>query len=54
MKRKLAGALATALLAAAPAFAEDLPEGYTCCNLHDDGDWISDANWGTMPVIPAR
>ena len=27
--------------------------GYTCCNLHYDGDWISDANWSSMPMIPA-
>ena len=26
---------------------------HTCCNLHYDGDWISDANWSTAPMIPA-
>ncbi|MFY9511040.1 MAG: hypothetical protein WAQ05_08720, partial [Rubrivivax sp.] len=26
---------------------------YTCCNLHYEGDWISDANWTTLPMIPA-
>lgn len=26
---------------------------FTCCNLHYDGDWISDANWATAPMIPA-
>jgi uncharacterized protein (UPF0179 family) len=26
---------------------------FTCCNLHYDGDWISDANWTTAPMIPA-
>jgi hypothetical protein len=30
-----------------------MPEGYTCCNLHHDGDWISDGNWGDFPIIPA-
>jgi hypothetical protein len=28
-------------------------DGYTCCNFHYDGDWISDANWSSMPKIPA-
>jgi hypothetical protein len=27
--------------------------GYACCNLHYDGDWISDANWAKLPFIPA-
>lgn len=33
----------------------DLPKrvGYTCCNLHYEGDWISDANWSALPFIPA-
>ena len=26
---------------------------YTCCNLHYSGDWISDANYTTLPFIPA-
>ncbi|WP_293777134.1 hypothetical protein [uncultured Oxalicibacterium sp.] len=26
---------------------------YTCCNLHYDRDWISDANWATLPFFPA-
>jgi hypothetical protein len=30
-----------------------LPAGYTCCNLHYADDWISDANWGAFPMIPA-
>jgi hypothetical protein len=45
-----------ALLAAscaAWAWGQELPQGYTCCNLHYDGDWISDANWGASPMIPA-
>lgn len=30
-----------------------LSQGYTCCNLHYEGDWISDANWGALPFVPA-
>lgn len=30
-----------------------LLEGYTCCNLHYEGDWISDSNFGSLPFIPA-
>jgi len=38
---------------ASTAAAPSLPSGYTCCNLHYENDWISDANWGSMPMIPA-
>ena len=31
----------------------NLPEGYTCCNLHHVDDWISDGNWQGFPMIPA-
>jgi len=32
----------------------DVPfDGFTCCNLRYEGDWISDANWTMLPVIPA-
>lgn len=51
MKRPLATLLAAGFAAA--AIAQDMPQGYTCCNLHYDGDWISDANWGASPMIPA-
>jgi hypothetical protein len=51
---------ATAALAAgcagtlvSPVGFGTLPAGYTCCNLHYSGDWISDGNWGTFPIIPA-
>lgn len=27
--------------------------GYTCCNFHYEDDWISDANWSALPMIPA-
>ena len=53
-------ALAALLLAgcdAMPARQSDdatpLFSGYTCCNLHYDGEWISDANWSSLPMIPA-
>lgn len=42
-----------ALTFAAGAGAQELYKGYTCCNLHYDKDWISDANWGQLPMIPA-
>jgi hypothetical protein len=47
--------LAAALLAAfaTAASAQERPEGYTCCNFHYDKDWISDANWRQLPMIPA-
>ena len=37
--------------AADAAAASDF--SYTCCNLHYDADWISDANWISQPMIPA-
>ena len=55
--RAVARLLPLALLALAPsAPAQDpsgLKEGFTCCNLHYNGDWISDANWSINPMIPA-
>ena len=27
--------------------------GYTCCNLHYSKDWINDANYAQLPMIPA-
>ncbi len=35
------------------ANAQDLLQGYTCCNFHYDKDWISDANWRRAAMIPA-
>ncbi len=47
-------AIAGLVLCAAPlAGAQELIQGYTCCNLHYDKDWISDANWLHAPMIPA-
>lgn len=55
MKNTLRAAAASACLAALGAAAQDGPvlSGYTCCNLHYSGDWISDGNWGSFPMIPA-
>jgi len=65
MKRSLRGLAIIASLAlagcqnmpseggAAAATAPTMLSGYTCCNLHYEGDWISDANWSSMPMIPA-
>jgi hypothetical protein len=50
MKKALA--LIAACLAQA-AISQDLPTGYTCCNLHFDKDRISDANWTHAPMILA-
>jgi hypothetical protein len=37
-----------------PAIAQQMANAqYTCCNLHYEGDWISDANWATLPFVPA-
>ena len=47
-------AIAGLVLCAAPlAGAQELIEGYTCCNLHYDKEWLSDANWLHAPMIPA-
>ncbi len=50
-------AAAVLSLACGGAQANDEKEpkltGYTCCNLHFEGDWISDANWGIQAMIPA-
>jgi hypothetical protein len=35
------------------AAAQQLPSGYTCCNLHHDKNRISDANWTHAQMIPA-
>jgi len=28
-------------------------QGFACCNLHYDGDWVSDGNYADLPMIPA-
>ena len=53
MKRTFATTLVAAAFASGVALAQDKPEGYTCCNFHFDRDWISDANFGNLPMIPA-
>ena len=50
----LAGAV-VASTASAQAGDDKEPKltGFTCCNLHYENDWISDANWGVQPMLPA-
>jgi hypothetical protein len=31
----------------------DLPDGFTCCNFHYDGDRIEGRNYANLPMIPA-
>ncbi len=31
----------------------DPVQGYTCCNLHYEGNWISDSNYTSLPMVPA-
>jgi hypothetical protein len=50
---RIVSGLIAACAIAFPAAAQEKPEGYTCCNFHYDKDWISDANWGNLPMIPA-
>lgn len=38
---------------AAKTAKPELPQGYTCCNFRHEGDWISDSNYATLPMIPA-
>ena len=28
-------------------------QGFACCNLHVEGDWISDGNYAGLPMLPA-
>jgi hypothetical protein len=28
-------------------------DGFACCNLHYEGDWISDGNYSSLPMLPA-
>lgn len=46
--QKIRGVAAQVAAGAIPANAL-----YTCCNLRYEGDWISDANWVPLPMIPA-
>jgi hypothetical protein len=51
--KKMLAVIAACLAQAAIAQNATLPSGYTCCNLHYDGDKISDANWTHAAMIPA-
>ena len=51
---RLAGiVLAAAACTSVAALAQEPLSGYTCCNFHYEKDWISDANWRQLPMIPA-
>ncbi len=55
MNRRLSAAAGVlALLAASAAFAQDKPQGFLCCNMRTDGQWISDSNYaeGSKTIIP--
>jgi hypothetical protein len=53
----LAALVAAAVASGAAAQSADDKEpklsGFTCCNLHYENDWISDANWSSLPMLPA-
>ncbi len=53
----LLAAVATAVVASGASAQRDDKEpkltGFTCCNLHYENDWISDANWSSLPMLPA-
>jgi len=54
--RLLAALAATVVAASAAAQGDDKEPklaGFTCCNLHYENDWISDANWSSLPMFPA-
>lgn len=55
--RGILAAGAAAIVLAAPLSRASEPaalaEGFTCCNLHYNGDWISDTNRNLNPMIPA-
>jgi hypothetical protein len=46
--------LSTALAIGGNALAQNMPEGFTCCNLRYEtgSDWISDSNYFTNNVMP--
>ena len=35
-----------------PAAADEMWEGYLCCNYRYDGDWMSDSNYTPYPMMP--
>lgn len=58
MRKLLVPAVVALLLQAcatppSPVAADTAGTLYTCCNLRYEGDWISDANWASLPFIPA-
>jgi hypothetical protein len=49
----LAGCQTTGPRSEGAAAEPALVSGYTCCNLHHEGDWINDGNYAQHPMIPA-
>ncbi|MBK8739625.1 MAG: hypothetical protein IPM02_08825 [Betaproteobacteria bacterium] len=39
-------------LAAGPAAAEDMWDGFLCCNYRYESDWMSDSNYTGYPLMP--
>jgi hypothetical protein len=36
---------------ALPASAQQMPSGFTCCNMRYTDDWISDSNYANQPML---
>jgi SmpA / OmlA family len=50
--RKIALAGLFALATTSPiSFAQEMPQGFTCCNMRHEADWISDSNYASLPMI---
>lgn len=41
----LTAVVSAAGVAARPAFAQEIGDGFLCCNMRTDGSWISDSNY---------
>lgn len=56
-RRTALSALAVAMgfAAGAAAHAQAMPQGFLCCNMRAEGDWISDINYrdGGLRLVPA-
>lgn len=49
--RKIALAGLFALAASPALFAQEMPQGFTCCNMRYEADWISDSNYANQPML---
>lgn len=43
--------ITTTMFPDAPAIAQELPSGFTCCNMRYTDDWISDGNYASQPML---